>query len=172
MEPRIETMHSGAKLTHELPGWLKIAIADAIVLFGRLEQEIIEITWLLRGANEKLERSKVARNPAADNFSDIVAIVEKAAGQEFAALRSTFDDLARDRNLMVHGAWWVVDNLRPWVVWHKFIEDSQSVIGEYYEQARFADFMKKASHLLDMCRKFHDEIERTSGVKTSALVRS
>ncbi len=42
-----------------------------------------------------MERLKVARNPATDNFSDIVAIVEQAADQEFNGLRNTFDDLAK-----------------------------------------------------------------------------
>jgi hypothetical protein len=172
METRIVSMHSGAKLTHEIPDWVKVAIADAILLFGRLEQEVIEIAWLIKGAEQKLERIRIARNPATDNFSDIVAIVEEAAGQKLTALRSTFDDLSKDRNLIVHGAWWIVDDHRPWVVWHKFIEDNESVMGEYYEQGRFADFMMKAKTLLDMCRKFHDEIENTSGVKTTALDRS
>jgi hypothetical protein len=170
--PRIESMHSGAKLSRDLPDWVKLAIADAIMLFGRLEQEVIEIAWLIKGAEPKVERLKVARNPATDNCSDIVAIVEQAAIQELNALRSTFDDLAKDRNLIVHGAWWFVDDRRPWVVWHKFIEDNESVMGEFYEKGRFADFMMKATHLYEMCCKFHDEIEKVMGVKTSALYRS
>lgn len=170
--PRIESMHSGATLSRDLPDWVRLAIADAIMLFGRLEQEVIEISWLIKGAEQKVERLKVARNPATDNFSDIVALVEQAAGQELKALRSTFDDLAKDRNLIVHGAWWFVDDRRPWVVWHKFIEDNESVMGEFYENGRFADFMMKARHLYEMCRKFHDEIEKVRGVKTSALHRS
>jgi hypothetical protein len=104
VEPRTELMHSGAKLASELPDWVKLAIADAIMLFGRLEQEVIEIAWVIQGAEQEVERTKVARNPATDNFSDIVAIVEQAAGQEFAALKATFEDLAKDRNLIVHGA--------------------------------------------------------------------
>jgi hypothetical protein len=92
---RIESMHGGAKLSQDLPDWVKLAIADAIMLFGRLEQELIEIAWLIKGADQKVERLKVARNPAPDNFSDIVAIVEQAARQELSALRSTFDDLAK-----------------------------------------------------------------------------
>jgi len=165
-------MHSGATLSRDLPDWVRLAIADAIMLFGRLEQEVIEISWLIKGAEQKVERLKVARNLATDNFSDIVALVEQAAGQELKALRSTFDDLAKDRNLIVHGAWWFVDDRRPWVVWHKFIEDNESVMGEFYENGRFADFMMKARHLYEMCRKFHDEIEKVRGVKTSALHRS
>ena len=65
----------------------------------------------------------------------------------------------------------MVDDHRPWVVWHKFIEDSDSVMGEYYAEGRFADFMKKAGVIYEMCRKFHDDIEQQVGIKTSALKR-
>jgi phosphoenolpyruvate-protein kinase (PTS system EI component) len=162
-------MHINAKVSRDIPDWVKLAIADAIMLFSRLEQEVIEIAWLIKGAEQKMERLKVARNPATDNFSDIIAIIEEAAGQEVTALADTFDDLAKDRNLIVHGAWWIVDDHRPLVVWHKFIEDNESVMSEYYLRERFADFMMKASLLLDMCRKFHDDIEKVTGIKTSAL---
>ena len=52
-------MHGGARVTRELPEWVRLAIADAAVLFGRLEQEIIEIAWLIKGANEKVERERL-----------------------------------------------------------------------------------------------------------------
>jgi hypothetical protein len=136
-----------------------------------LEQEIIEIAWLIKGANEKEERAKVARRPATDNFDDVLKLVEAAAGSELAGLRTTFDDLAKDRNLITHGAWWIVDGHRPWVVWHKFIEDSDSVMGEFYVESRFADFMKKAGVIYEMCRKFHDDVEEQIGIKTSRLQR-
>lgn len=164
-------MHGGARVTRELPEWVRLAIADAAVLFGRLEQEIIEIAWLIKGANEKVERAKIARRPATDNFDDVLKLVEAAAGSKLAGLRSTFDDLAKDRNLITHGSWWMVDDHRPWVVWHKFIEDSDSVMGEYYEEGRFADFMKKADMIYNMCREFHDDVEKQMGVKTSGLQR-
>ena len=135
----IEMMHGGASFTQELPDWVRFAIADAVVRFGRLEQEIIEIAWLIKGANEKEQRAKVARKPATDNFDDVLRLVEAAASSALAGLRSTFDDLAKDRNLITHGAWWMVDGHKPWVVWHKFIEDSDSVMGEYYMESRFSD---------------------------------
>jgi hypothetical protein len=45
---RIEMMHGGASFNRELPDWVRFAIADAVVVFGRLEQEIIEIAWLIK----------------------------------------------------------------------------------------------------------------------------
>jgi hypothetical protein len=163
-----QTIHAGAKPTHELSGWVKLSIADAVVVFGRLEQEIIEIAWLVKGTDVVADRVKLSRIPATENFLEIVGVVEEAAGQRFDGLRKTFSDLAYDRNLIVHGSWLMIDD-RPYVVWHKFLEDPESVIGECYDRGRFGDFMLKANTLLEMCRKFHNELEKSSGVKTSAL---
>lgn len=46
---------------------MRLAIADAVVLFGRAEQEAIEISWLLKDATLK-EKLKLVRNPATDTF--------------------------------------------------------------------------------------------------------
>jgi hypothetical protein len=58
---------------------------------------------------------------------------------------------------------------RPLVIWHKFLEDTNGAIGEYYDRGRFDDFLLKVNHLLEMSRKFHNELEKSSGVKTSVL---
>jgi copper chaperone CopZ len=55
-------MPDGVRLSLELPQWVKLSIADAVVLFGRMEQEAIEISWVLTDAGLK-ERLKLARNP-------------------------------------------------------------------------------------------------------------
>src|SRR5262249_11808510 len=101
---------------------------------------------------------------------EIVGVVEEAAGQRFEGLHKTFSALAYDRNLIVHGSWLMVDD-RPYVVWHKFLEDMDSVMGEYYDSGRFENFMLKANALLGMCRKFHSELEKSTGIKSSALRR-
>ena len=45
---------------------------------------------------------------------------------------------------------------KPWVVWHKFVEDIDSIIGEHFEAWRFERFMKKANHILGMLREMHN----------------
>jgi hypothetical protein len=163
-------MHEGAVMTWVLPDWVKLAIADSLILFGRLEQKIIEIAWLLKDADMK-ERVKTARAPAYDNFQDIIGVMEEAADKKFTALSETFEALAKSRNLIAHGCWLMVDGNRPWVVWHKFIEDDASVIGEFFEKPRFDDFLKRAEFLYDMCSKFHHMLEEELGKTTSALGR-
>jgi hypothetical protein len=164
----IQPMHEGAHLDWRLPDWVKIAMSDCIVLFGRMEQEIVEVVWLLKEA-DVAARVKIAREPASKNFEFLIGELKKASGETFDTLSDGFDKLARERNLMAHGAWWIVDGTRPWVVWHKFIEDDGSVIGEYFEKHRFEHFMTKTQVIYDTCRMFHGMLEEGLGVTTSGL---
>jgi len=162
-------MHPNAVISYDLPPWVKTAMSDAMILFGRLEHEIIEITWLMKEADMPM-RVKIAREPVSKNFQFIMAEVKKQApGQSFSGLENGFDGLAKDRNLIAHGSWWVVDGVKPWVVWHKFIQDDGSVIGEYFEKHRFDHFMSKAGAMYDMMRIFHGKLEEGLGKKTSSL---
>ena len=164
-------MPEGVRLSPELPQWVRLSIAEAVVLFGRMEQETIEIAWLLTDAALK-QKLKLARNPATDTFLAILGSVEQQEpGLKLNALKDGFTKLAQERNLIVHGAWTMVDD-KPWVVWHKFIEDDDSIIGEYFEAWRFERFTVKGEHILAMLRRFHDMLEQQMGKKTSAIPRT
>jgi hypothetical protein len=163
-------MPEGVHLSPELPEWVKLSIADAVVVFGRMEQEIIEISWILMDADLK-QRLKLARTPATENFIAVLESVERhEKGLQLDALKGTFRGLADERNLMVHGAWNMAE-AKPWVVWHKFLEDDASVIGEFFEKSRFERFMVKGKHILAMLRRFHDMLEEQTGKKTTAVPR-
>jgi len=164
------TMPKGVRLSSKLPEWVKLSIADAVVVFGRMEQEAIEISWLLTDAELK-ERLKLARTPATENFIAIIESVERSqASLKLDALKNTFRTLADERNLIVHGSW-TMTNDKPWVVWHKFAEDTESIIGEHFEAWRFERFMTKGNHILDMLRMYHNMLEAQTGKKTSAVPR-
>jgi len=164
-------MPEGIQLSANLPEWVRFSIADAVVLFGRMEQETIEIAWLLNDANLK-EKLKLARAPATDTFLTILTSFEQQEqGLKLDALKDGFTALAQERNLIVHGAWTMVDE-RPWVVWHKFLQDDDSIIGEFFEPWRFERFTVKGEHMLDMLRRFHDMLEEKIGKKTSAVPRA
>ena len=164
-------MPEGVVVSHELPEWVKLAIADAVVVFGRVEQEAIEIAWLI-GEVDLEKKLRIARVPAKDTLTAIVEAVENAAGDlKLHSIKDAITDLSGDRNLIVHGSWNMA-NEKPWVVWHKFIEDDDSVIGEYFEEWRFERFMKKATTLLETLRRYHDELERHTGIKTTGIPRA
>lgn len=164
-------MPEGVQLSSEIPDQVKLAIADAVIVFGRIEQELIEIAWVISNADLK-QRLRIARAPTADNFIAIIEAVEQAqSGLNLDAFKATARQLADDRNLMVHGAWTMTDD-RPWVVWHKFAEDTDSVVGEHFEPRRFERFMTKALHILSMLQQLHDILEQQAGVRTTSVPRT
>ncbi len=164
-------MPEGVRLSHELPEWLRLAIADAVVVFGRMEQEIIEIAWILTDA-DLTAKLKLTKGSTTEKFIAALESVERAeTGLKLDALKDGFKGLGEERNLIVHGAWTMAD-AKPWVVWHKFLEDDESVIGEFFEQWRFERFMKKGEHILGMLRQFHDMLEVQTGKKTTAVPRT
>jgi hypothetical protein len=163
-------MPAGVVLDLAMAEWVKIEIADCIILFGRLEQKVIEIAWDLVGTPDVKERLKRARQSAHDNFDDILSVIEEAAGMQFDAIRLAFTGLRHDRNLIAHGSWLMAGD-RPYVVWHKFITDTDSVMGEFFDKGRFEHFRKRGDKLLETCRKWHDMLSEQTGRTQSVLNR-
>ena len=165
-----QQMPAGTKLDLSMPEWVKLEIADCIILFGRLEQKVVEIAWDLAGTKDVKERVRRASKSAHDNFDEILSVIEEAAGTQFDAIRFAFTGLRQDRNLIAHGAWLMAAD-KPYVVWHKFITDPESVMGEFFEKERFEHFRRRGEKLLETCRKWHDMMSEQSGSVQSALNR-
>lgn len=165
-----EEMPAGTPISVDIPDWVKLEIASCLILFGRLEQCVIEIAWEMAGTTEIKERLMRARQPATENFSEVVSVIEDAAGQKFDALHRTFDELAKDRNLFAHGSW-LMAGVRPYVVWHKFITDTDSVMGEFIEAHRFDHFKRRADKLLETCNQWSIMLTEQTGRKGSILNR-
>jgi hypothetical protein len=144
-----------ASWSFELPDKLKIAIADAIVVFARLETTLLEIVWILEESN--LEQKKaLVRDFVSKNFKKLKTVVTRLPGAKTDRIWSTLDKLASERNLIAHG-FWAVDNRhdnRPVVMSHVFLESEDYVTGEHFDYARFDYFMKRAEHLLNTFRQF------------------
>jgi hypothetical protein len=151
-------MQEGVQLSHELPDWVRLAIGDAIVLFGKMEREVIEVSWILNDADLK-KKLQLAKEPATENFVAVIESVERhKAGLKLDKLKNVFRGLAIERNLIVHGAWTMANDM-PWVIWHKSLEDDTSVIGEFFEKWRFERFMANGRHILEMLHRLHDLLE-------------
>jgi hypothetical protein len=108
----------------ELPDKLKLAIADAIVLYSRIESCIVEIIWEIEEAN--LERKKeIAKAWDDQNFRLIKRAVKLIPGAKTAAIWPALKALGKERNLIGHGVWMWANEGRPLVVWHsKFLEEA------------------------------------------------
>jgi hypothetical protein len=163
-----EEMPPGTKLSTDMPDWVKIEIADCIIVFGRLEQCVIEIAWEMAGTTEIKARLKRARQPATDNFDEVLSVIEEAAGEKLEALRRAFEELAKDRNLMAHGSWLMAGS-RPYVIWHKFLTDVDSIMGEFLDTHRFQHFKARANKLLETCNEWYMEMTEKTGRKPSIL---
>src|SRR4051794_40795704 len=108
-------MPEGVHLSRELPEWARLSIADAVVLFGRMEQEIIEISWIITDA-DLTQKLKLTKGSTTDKFIMALESVERSQeGLKLDALKNGFRELAEERNLIVHGAWNMAE-ARPWVV--------------------------------------------------------
>jgi hypothetical protein len=134
----------------ELPDSLKIAIADAITLYSRIESCCIEIIWELEQPD--LERKKeIARNWGEQNFKLLKKAVKQIPDIETDAIWPALKALGKERNLIGHGVWLWTNEDRPLVVWHsKFLDEVDWVGAEYFDWTRFDFFMARAVPLMSL----------------------
>jgi hypothetical protein len=132
----------------ELPSPLKMAIADAVTLFSKIDSCILETVWLVEGA-DLARKKKLAKAFASDNVEAIEAIVKSIPGAKTDAIWPALKELRNDRNLIVHGVWMVDDQGRPLVLWHsKMLDSDEHVTAEYFEYRRFDRFLQHGAVLL------------------------
>ncbi len=145
----------------ELPDKLKIAIADAVVVFARLETIALETVWIFEDSSLE-EKRELTRDFVTKHFKKIKKVVKQIQGAETDKIWPTLAHLASERNLIAHGFWSVNEEQRPVVLSHKFLESEDYVTGEFFDYARFDYFMKRADHLLNTFRLFKTMLESMS----------
>jgi hypothetical protein len=165
----IVPMPPGAAFDFNMPAWTKTLIADCLIVFGRVEQKSIEVVWVVEGANVA-KRVAIARRPPKENFEIAIRNGNTLNGSSIEKYLEAFVDLANLRNLIAHGAWVMVNGV-PWVVWHKFIVDDGSVVGEFCQRERFEAFKRQANAMLRLLSDLHTQAEERAGIRTSAVSR-
>ena len=138
----------------ELPDRLKVAIADAIVLYSRIEACIVEIIWEVEEAN--LERKKeIAKAWGDQNFRLIKRAGKLIPGAKTDAIWPALKALGKERNIIGHGVWMWTNEARPLVVWHsKFLEEADWIGAEFFDFTRFDYFMRRAELLMNTFAQF------------------
>ena len=134
-----------------LPTELKIKIADAVTLFGRIEGIIIETLWVIQQADLPAKK-KIARTNAKEGLLKLEAYFtppdEMGIGK--ARIWRLAAELAEERNLIAHGSWFVDAGGAAGVVWHsRFLESENFVGAELFPDWRFERFMKRAQFILE-----------------------
>jgi hypothetical protein len=142
------------KWSFDLPDRLKIAIADAIVLYSRIESCCVEIIWELEQAD--LERKKqIAKAWGDKNFRLLKNAVDLIPGAKADKIWRALKVLTKERNLIGHGVWMWTNEDRPLVVWHsKFLEENDWIGAEFFDWVRFDYFMKQATALMNTFTQF------------------
>ncbi|MGJ0455054.1 MAG: hypothetical protein ACR65T_17775 [Methylocystis sp.] len=130
---------------------MKIKIADAVTLFGRIEGIVVETLWVLQDADLALKK-KIARINAKKGFQELKAFFTPPAevGVEEAKIWGLAVDLAEERNLIAHGSWFVDATGAATVVWHsRFLESEDFVGAELFPDWRFERFMERGQFILE-----------------------
>jgi hypothetical protein len=156
----------GMTWSFDLPDRLKIAIADAVTIFARIDSMIIEGIWILEQADAK-RRRQIAKEKAYENIKYVRSVVEQHMKLDIGSTWDALDELRQDRNLIAHGVWMVrfggdtpgetanPPTGVPMVLWHsKMLESEDFVTAESFDYWRFERFMKRAQLLLDTFTKF------------------
>ena len=143
----------GTTWDFNLPDKLKIAIADAIVVFARLETITLETVWIFEDSTLE-EKKDLTRDWVTKNFRKIKRVVRLIPEAKTDKIWPTLEHLAAERNLIAHGFWSVDNAGRPTVLSHKFLESEDYVTGEIFDYARFEYFQKRADHMLNTFRLF------------------
>src|SRR4051812_41276936 len=85
-----------------LPDKLKLAIADSITLYSKIESCIVELVWVLE--NPDLERKRaIAKSWGDQNFRIVKKAVKMIPGAESESIWPALKDLTQERNLIGHG---------------------------------------------------------------------
>ena len=157
--------------TLQLPDKLKLAIADAIVLYSRIESCIVEIVWQLEEADFK-RKQEIARAWGDQNFRIVKRAVKLIPGAKTNAIWPALKALSKERNIIGHGVWLWADVKRPLVVWHaKFLEDPDEIGAEYFDFGRFDHFMRRGEVLLNTFAQFKQLLVRAINAEKAARAK-
>jgi len=150
--------HPNAAWHFELPEKLKIAIADCVVVFARIETIALETVWIFEDSTLE-EKRELTGDFVSKHLKKIKRVVKRIPGARTDKIWPTLEHLASERNLIVHGFWSVNEEGLPVVLSHKFLESEDYVSGEFFDYARFDYFLKRTNHLLNTFRQFKTMLE-------------
>ena len=161
----------GMTWSFDLPDRLKLAIADAIAIFSRIDHAIIECIWILEQADLK-RKKQIAKERAHENINFIRSVVEEHMKLDIPETWDALVELRQERNLIAHGVWMMrfggdtTGELAapptglPMVLWHsKMLESGDFVTAESFDYWCFDKFMSRARVLLDTFLKFRTMAE-------------
>ncbi len=155
----------GLPWSGKLPFELKVAIAEAVTLFSRIDDMVIRVLWAGEMADLK-RRKQIMRNRSFTNLEYLETFVKTHLGgieipETWAALAA----LRQERNMIAHGVWGMSEGV-PTVIWHeKMLESDEFETAELYDYERFKLFTNKAMKLLDTFAKYRVMLNQIAEIK-------
>src|SRR3954452_480163 len=132
-------------LNFNLPDKLKLAIADCITLYSKIECCIVELVWVLEAPDLDRKR-EIAKGWGDQNFRIVKKVVKSIEGAESDAVWPALKNLGHERNLIGHGVWMTTGEGRPMVVWHaRSLQLGEGIEAQYFDWERFDHFLKVGS---------------------------
>ena len=143
----------------DLPEKLKLAIADCILLYSKIESCVVELIWVIEDP-DPIRKREIAKAWGDENFRIVKKVVKSIPGAESDAIWPALKDLGQERNLIGHGVWMISDDERPMVVWHaRSIELGEGIEAQYFDWKRFDRFFEIGNALLKTFREFKNLVE-------------
>ena len=162
----------GITWSFDLPDRLRLAIADAVTIFSRIDHAIIECIWVLEQPDLK-RKKQIAKEHAHENIQYVRDVVEEHMKLDIPETWEAIAELRKERNLIAHGVWMMrfggdsegetnaPPTGLPMVLWHsKMLESDNFVTAESFDYWRFKSFMANSRVLLDTFLKFRSMAEK------------
>jgi hypothetical protein len=90
--------------TLDLPERLGLTIADAVVIFSRIDNALIECIWVLEEADPRRKR-QIAKARAFENIDYVKGVVVEHLKLDIDETWNALDQMRQERNLVAHGVW-------------------------------------------------------------------
>ena len=115
---------SGSDVSFQIPDNLKCAIADCILLHSKIENITVEILWIVERADLNRKR-QISTRRGSLNTDELKKVIEALPDVETDAIWQTCKYLSDERHIIAHGVWFMMDQMKPYVVWHKWIDTNE-----------------------------------------------
>jgi hypothetical protein len=137
-----------ADVSLHVPDSLKLAIADAIILYSRIEGCMMEIAWAAIASNRHFQ-TQIAWGSLGRDVDQLRGLIEECSGIDLRGFWDTLKDLGIERTIIVQGVWMTIDGA-PYVQSRRFAESAEIAVPEAFGHERFETFQRRGASLLQV----------------------
>ncbi len=140
-----------ARVSFDIPAPVKLAIADAIIAFARLETTVEQLIWSLVGIPDhhgpKLTRMDTrAKFQLLEGLMISEIFIEKKRNPK--DLWTMLRELTDERNMVIHGIWAMVDKTDPYIYSHK-LKAPKGIIRSRHFPIELLQHMEKSCRVIE-----------------------